>query len=520
MERNVESKCNKKFAVDMPQNEMTSHNFPECCKSKVKNIREQPKCEHCSAHLFSSELKGFCCRSGNIQLKDYIPDVPQPLKDMLKRDQKVLDNLRGLNSSFSMMSLGFESKSKSGAVQNGETIMPGYSPTLKFHGNMYHRMPPLKPSDGQNRKFAQWFIHDGLLSAQEEAQGRINVHRNTSKYDMDTMLKLQEMLHENNVLVKDFKMIAELEPDDAKNLQFILKENGKPQQGHKNQYNLPTGHQTEHVLVHSKKGHKGQYHLPSGHGSTEVGLVTIDDQPEGMSMQVYPREGADMEVYVEGGNIQSWTDLNCYFDPLHFVLIHPYGNKKGWTWKLKQSNGKNLSPAMFYRYMLQFRDETLFFNNILRSRRLMQEYVCAMFYKIERQRLKYILANQKTLRVEKRQGLMDAIHAEDDPDQIGDRIILPASFTNSPRWYSQKYQDSMAILREFGTPHFFITFTANAKWPQITESLHEGETSHDRPDIVVRVFHEHYKEFLHDLKYNDMVGRCIALVAMIEFQKR
>ena len=78
----------------------------------------------------------------------------------------------------------------------------------------------------------------------------------------------------------------------------------------------------------------------------------------------------------------------------------------------------------------------------------------------------------------------------------------------------------MAILREFGTPHFFITFTANAKWPQITESLHEGETSHDRPDIVVRVFHEYYKEFLHDLKYNDMVGRCIALVAMIEFQKR
>ena len=37
---------------------------------------------------------------------------------------------------------------------------------------------------------------------------------------------------------------------------------------------------------------------------------------------------------------------------------------------------------------------------------------------------------------------MDAVHSKDDPTQIGDRVILPASFTCSPRWYNQKYQDN------------------------------------------------------------------------------
>ena len=60
-----------------------------------------------------------------------------------------------------------------------------------------------------------------------------------------------------------------------------------------------------------------------------MSLITLDDQPEGAKIQVIPRDGADMQIYVKDGPpIQSWTDLNCYFDPLHFVLLHPTGVKK------------------------------------------------------------------------------------------------------------------------------------------------------------------------------------------------
>jgi hypothetical protein len=35
----------------------------------------------------------------------------------------------------------------------------------------------------------------------------------------------------------------------------------------------------------------------------------------------------------------------------------------------------------------------------------------------------------------------------------------------------QQYQDSMAVVRKRGKPDFFITFTCNPRWPEITENL-------------------------------------------------
>ena len=523
-----------KFACLIPQDQVTSTNLShlkDSCNSEVKPIGQQQTCKYCFAKVFSSESIGFCCLEGKVQMLDYLTklqDIPEPLRSILlnknNKHKKTLDNLRGYNSSFAMASLGWEHKTKNGERVNGESVMTGFSPTLKFHGTMYCRVPSLLPAPGAPRKFAQWFIHDGTMAAEEEARGRINVHKNTKKYDLNTMLKLQEMLHKENALIQDFKMVSELPQNMVKNVEFILKKDGKPEKGHKSQYSLPSGQETNELHIRKKsyqKGHKGRYHLPSGLGTREVALITLDDQPEGANMQVFPRDGADMQIYIKDGPpIQSWTDLNCYYDPLHFVLIHVCGKPYGWTWELQLSNGRRLSPAMFYRFMLQVRDESIYFNNILRSRRLMQEYVCTMCYKVIRQRLKYYKAHQKELKIEKRQGLMDAIHADDDPTQIGDRIILPASFTSGPRWYQEKTNDGMSLLREYGTPTFFITFTANAKWPEIQMSLHENETSEDRPDIVVRVFKEYLSQFFDDIMKRDMLGRCFAILAMNEFQKR
>ena len=142
---------------------------------------------------------------------------------------------------------------------------------------------------------------------------------------------------------------------------------------------------------------------------------------------------------------------------------------------------------MYYQYMLQLRDETNNFNNILWSTRLFQEYVCTMFYKIERQRLKYFRDHQKEVHAEKYHGIMDAIHNNDENLVSKNRVILPPSHYLSPRWYAKRLQDTIAICREYGRPHLFVTMTANAKWKGIYDSLHDGlETSPQRPDIVVR----------------------------------
>ncbi len=53
---------------------------------------------------------------------------------------------------------------------------------------------------------------------------------------------------------------------------------------------------------------------------------------------------------------------------------------------------------------------------------------------------------------------------------------------------SSRYQDAMAIVREYGKPDLFVTFTCNPNWPEIVEELIPGQKAEDRPDIAARVF--------------------------------
>jgi hypothetical protein len=81
------------------------------------------------------------------------------------------------------------------------------------------------------------------------------------------------------------------------------------------------------------------------------------------------------------------------------------------------------------------------------------------------------------------------------------------------------YQDSMAIVQHFGKPTFFITFTANPKWPKIQNALFLGQKATDRPDIVTLVFHLKVRSLLTDLKAN-LLGKYVGHVYTIEYQKR
>ena len=61
------------------------------------------------------------------------------------------------------------------------------------------------------------------------------------------------------------------------------------------------------------------------------------------------------------------------------------------------------------------------------------------------------------------------------------------------------YQDAMAIVRRYGKPDYFITFTANPTWPEIANNLAPGEHAVNRPDLVARVFQLKLRALLADL---------------------
>ena len=115
-------------------------------------------------------------------------------------------------------------------------------------------------------------------------------------------------------------------------------------------------------------------------------------------------------------------------------------------------------------------------------------------------------------------GLVDAITNDDDLSKIGQQIILPPTYHGSPRWYNEMFQNAMAVVRHYGKPNLFLTFTATSSWPEIAESLNPGESSYDRPDIVCRVFKMRLRKLMDDLIHGHILGRVKSWLYVIEFQ--
>ncbi|KAL6586364.1 hypothetical protein OROMI_001352 [Orobanche minor] len=146
---------------------------------------------------------------------------------------------------------------------------------------------------------------------------------------------------------------------------------------------------------------------------------------------------------------------------------------------------------------------------ILLGIKLFQQYLVDSYTMMETQRLDYIRFNQPALRVEKYKSLSDAVARGDTaPSSMGKRIVLPSSFTGGARYMIQNFQDAMAICRWAGYPSFFITFTCNPKWPEITRFVNKrGLRPEDRPDILCRVFKIKLDQLVNDLKDNHIFGK-------------
>jgi hypothetical protein len=148
-----------------------------------------------------------------------------------------------------------------------------------------------------------------------------------------------------------------------------------------------------------------------------------------------------------------------------------------------QRKHRNVTMAEFYGYRLQHRDVDGI--TLLQGGRLRQQYIVDAYVAVEQNRLMYLHLNQKKFRADFYQGLQDAIAISDNSVvAIGQRIILPSSFTRGPRHMVQNYQDAMAIYRWAHCLDVFITFICNPQWPEIKRALLLGQQPQDRLDLV------------------------------------
>ena len=185
-----------------------------------------------------------------------------------------------------------------------------------------------------------------------------------------------------------------------------------------------------------------------------------------------------------------------------------------------------LTLLQYYKFILHERPKRfvrLTGNYILQGQKLMMEFVVMAFLRIQDQKIRWVRQIQKKIRAETYKNVSKNI-AEGDIEGVnhGRKIILPATYYGSVRWYRLKNLESMAIVREKGKPHLFITMTCNPKHPLILKALPRGASSSDRPDIVLRVFRQQVIQLTKILVEGKVPGweTTKGLILVVEFQKR
>ncbi|GBM19767.1 hypothetical protein AVEN_59446-1 [Araneus ventricosus] len=269
------------------------------------------------------------------------------------------------------------------------------------------------------------------------------------------------------------------------------------------------------VFLEDKNLDMRRYNAPTL--CTEVAAIFIGDNGE-------PPANRDICVYPVGNTCQSISPLNQCCDPMTHSLLFP---RRECSWNTgmelveerRTAKRTRVTQLQYYAYRLSQRNGFSILHN---SGKLFQQYIVDAYVKTEGSRLYFLRQNQKDLRIELYRGLLDALEcrAHNENIRTGKPIILPSSLQGSPRHMQQNYQDAMAMVRKFGKPDLFLTFTCNPSWSEILNSMEGVQRHEDRPDIIVRVFNMKLKELLEDICKHGIFGTVLAYIYVIEFQKR
>lgn len=430
------------------------------------------ECCHCHALKWDKESKGLCCCNGKVKL-ELLRAPEEPLYSLFNGEHPdsnhFLTNIRSYNSCFQMTSFGAN-----------VTAMPGFMPTFRVQGQVYHQIGSLLPVDDQPPRFLQiYFIGDER--AQAERRRVI-----TPLVRLEVIEHLQTLLHRNNSYVQSLLSAMEMVPQDQ-DWRIVIRADGRPPGEHERRYNPPA--------------------------ADEVAIAIVG--------QDFHRR--DIVLQQRDHGLQRISAIHRSYDALQYPLLFSLG-EDGYNISVFQVDAHGMptnsivSCMNFYAYRMMVRSNE--FNHLLRGGRLLLQYQVDMFAKMETERLNYLRHSQQRLRAAAYTNLRDAVASDGSAVDVGQRIILPSSHTGSNRYFHERQQDAMTYVSVYGRPDLFITLTCNPKWREIQESLFERQSAHDRHDIIARVFHQKVDKLIDVLDKEKLFGPVRAYTSTVEWQKR
>jgi len=464
------------------------------------------ECYYCQARGFSGEIQNkikgddmiegnefvdfgsLCCKSGKVKgIRDY--NLPTEL-EKLYTDQQDEDakrfrkKSRLFNNGMAMCSVAAEKGWKNRCNNNKTDCM------LTASGQLYRRVGPLQPKQGENPKCVQCFFYGPEEAAKHRAFNSFGGQKKTrreSLMDKRIFVKLHNILIraknkyiETFLGVKDY--IEKNLKDKVRDIVLALHAN-----------------ESTDTLIH-----EGRLNAPQ---VKEVALL----MPNEMNASQERLLTFNYATPEDCAGLQFIPDFHRSYDALQYPLLFPDG-QDGWHFNLDHTMLEHIN------YMMMDREGIT--NPILCGNGVGHQFILDQYCKVELERLRWVELNQKTIRAENYSGLADSVKSKEDLQNTGTRVVLPSTFVGGDRYMHQQYLDSMALFQRYGRPHLFITITANPEWAEIQENLMPGQTALDRPDIVARVFKLKKQQLIREICGDAIFGKNVARTHCIEFQKR
>lgn len=463
------------------------------------------RCQFCFSKFFPSErpddgLFTICCQKGKLKLPPPIKYDAQ-LRDMMTNPnnpkyENFHKNIRAINASFSFVTFGANLKVPPG---RGDYV-------FMVNGHPTHVMNTLIPEENKNARYAQIYVLDKSEGQDSGAQNDIRKQAHEANENIDPMILacVHDALHNaKNKYIDIFYTVgqklkeAQENNEDLSKVSVVFNEEYKQPGVHPGRQNAPTNDEVAYVYVDDNGGEP-----PSFNRAFRVYAIADKDKNrkyDSSYLNITSPHLQPMTYPIFWLNGQSGWNVNW--------TCEPYPPKK------KEANARRITLLQYYAAHIQIRDGEENWRPIIHGGRLFQQWITDAALMVESNDLDFIKFNQDKLKAFQYAALYRASPA-------GVPRIVPSTFQGSVRNMRENCLDALAIVRDFGGPDLFITFTANPKWKEVGETIEFGQKVADRPEAMDRVFYEKFKVFIELFTKKCFAGKTVAHIWVIEFQKR
>jgi hypothetical protein len=174
--------------------------------------------------------------------------------------------------------------------------------TFRVNGCIYHRIGSLLPNDDNQAKFGQIYFCD------EDSQERIRSEIFPSQLSNWLIRQIQNILFDINPYAIQFKMAATMINNSPTIDLRIAIHNGKT-------------YTNDETFLNPAANHPRRYNKPT---VQEVAAIVVGSDEDRLKLT------REILLYKQEGGLKIISDDHPSYDPLHYVLMFPYG-QNGWA---------------------------------------------------------------------------------------------------------------------------------------------------------------------------------------------